>query len=44
MSSLTENQVVAAALTLGTALMLWFADSVSYLLPPPFDSLRSTCP
>jgi ABC-2 type transport system permease protein len=39
MSSLTENQVVAAALTLGTALMLWFADSVSYLLPPPFDVL-----
>jgi ABC-2 type transport system permease protein len=39
MSSLTENQVVAAALTLGTGLMLWFADSVSYLLPPPFDIL-----
>ena len=39
MSSLTENQVVAAALTVGTALMLWFADSVSYLLPPPFDVL-----
>lgn len=39
MSSLTENQVVAAALTLGTSLMLWFADSVSYLLPAPFDIL-----
>src|SRR5262249_653349 len=39
MSSLTENQVVAAALTLGTSLMLWFADSVAYLLPPPFDLL-----
>jgi ABC-2 type transport system permease protein len=39
MSSLTENQVVAAALTLGTILMLWFADSMSYLLPPPFDNL-----
>ena len=39
MSSLTENQVVAAALTLGAALMLWFADSVAYLLPPPFDVL-----
>ena len=25
MSSLTENQVVAAALTLGASLMLWFA-------------------
>ena len=39
MSSLTENQVVAAALTLGAVLMLWFADSVSYLLPPPLDVL-----
>jgi ABC-2 type transport system permease protein len=39
MSSVTENQVVAAALSIGTFLMLWFADSVSYLLPPPFDSL-----
>lgn len=35
MSSLTENQVVAAALALGTFLMLWFADSVAYLLPQP---------
>jgi ABC-2 type transport system permease protein len=39
MSSLTENQVVAAALTLGTLLMLWFADSVAYLLPAPLDVL-----
>ena len=39
MSSLTESQVVAAALSIGTFLMLWFADSVSYLLWPPFDSL-----
>ena len=39
MSSLTENQVVAAALTMGTVLMLWFADSVSYLLPSPLDLL-----
>src|SRR5438552_17433023 len=38
MSSITESQVVAAALSIGTVLMLWFADSVSYLLPPPFDS------
>jgi ABC-2 type transport system permease protein len=37
MSSLTENQVVAAAASLGTFLMLWFADSVAYLLPAPFD-------
>jgi ABC-2 type transport system permease protein len=43
MSSLTENQVVAAALSLGTFLMLWFADSVAYLLPQPFELLRSTC-
>jgi len=38
-SSATENQVVAAAAALGTGLMLWFADSVSYLLPPPLDVL-----
>ena len=37
MSSLTENQVVAAALSLGTFLMLWFADSVAYLLPQPLE-------
>lgn len=36
-SSLTENQVVAASASLGTFLMLWFADSVSYLLPAPLD-------
>ena len=36
-SSLTENQVVAAAASLGTFLMLWFADSMSYLLPSPLD-------
>jgi ABC-2 type transport system permease protein len=39
MSSLTENQVVAAALSLGTFLMLWFADSVAYLLPRPLEVL-----
>jgi ABC-2 type transport system permease protein len=37
MSSLTENQVVAAALSLGAFLMLWFADSVTYLLPRPLE-------
>ena len=36
-SSITENQVVSAALSLGLALMLWFADSVAPLLPAPFD-------
>lgn len=36
-SSLTENQVVAATASLGAALMLWFADSVAYILPAPLD-------
>jgi ABC-2 type transport system permease protein len=36
-STLTENQVVAAALSLGTFLMLWFADSASYIVPEPLD-------
>jgi ABC-2 type transport system permease protein len=39
MSSLTENQVVAAAGTLGVLLMLWFADSVAYLLPQPLEAV-----
>ncbi len=39
MSSVTESQVVAATLAIGTLLMLWFADSVAYLLPAPFDSV-----
>jgi ABC-2 type transport system permease protein len=38
-SSLTENQVVAAAASLGIALMLWFADAVAALLPQPLDAL-----
>ena len=33
MSSLTENQVVAATASIGIFLMLWFADSVAYMLP-----------
>ena len=37
MSSLTENQVIAAAGSIGIFLMLWFSDSVSSLLPQPFD-------
>lgn len=36
-SSVTENQVVAASASLGTFLMLWFADSVAYILPAPID-------
>src|SRR4029079_2776868 len=39
MSSLTENQVVAASGSLGVFLMLWFADSVGYLLPQPLARL-----
>ena len=39
MSSITESQVVAAALSIGAFLMLWFADSVAYLLPAPIDSV-----
>lgn len=36
-SSLTENQVVAATCALGLGLMLWFADSASYILLAPLD-------
>lgn len=36
-SSVTENQVVAASASLGTFLMLWFIDSLAYLLPAPVD-------
>jgi ABC-2 type transport system permease protein len=36
-SSVTENQVVAASASIGTFLMLWFADSVAYILPAPVD-------
>ncbi len=39
MSSLTENQVVAATCSLGTSLMLWFADSAAYMLPAPLDAV-----
>ena len=39
MSTVTENQVVAAAGSLGIFLMLWFSDSVGYLLPQPLESL-----
>lgn len=38
-SSLTENQVIAAALSLGLFLMLWFADSLGPLLPPALEPL-----
>ncbi|HTN28778.1 MAG TPA: ABC transporter permease subunit [Burkholderiales bacterium] len=39
MSTLSENQVVAAASSLGVFLMLWFADSAAYMLPSPIDAL-----
>ena len=38
-SSLTENQVIAAALSLGTFLMLWFADSVAPMLPAALEPI-----
>ncbi|EHR69599.1 hypothetical protein BurJ1DRAFT_0718 [Burkholderiales bacterium JOSHI_001] len=38
-SSLTENQVIAAALSLGLFLMLWFADSVGPMLPALLEPL-----
>ena len=38
-SSLTENQVIAAALSLGLFLMLWFADSVATMLPGALEPL-----
>jgi ABC-2 type transport system permease protein len=38
-SSLTENQVIAAALSLGLFLMLWFADSVAPMLPGALEPL-----
>ena len=37
MSSLTENQVVAATGSIGVFLMLWFADSVSPMLPASLE-------
>jgi ABC-2 type transport system permease protein len=36
-SSVTENQVVAAALALGIVLMLWFIDAASTLVSAPLD-------
>lgn len=38
-SSLTENQVIAAALSMGLFLMLWFADSVALMLPSALEPL-----
>lgn len=38
-SSLTENQVIAAALSIGAFLMLWFADSMSSVLPRALEPI-----
>jgi ABC-2 type transport system permease protein len=38
-SSVTENQVIAAALSMGLFLMLWFADSVAPMLPGALEPL-----
>jgi ABC-2 type transport system permease protein len=40
-SSLTENQVVAAALSMGLFLMLWFADSSAAVLPSALEPLAN---
>ena len=40
MSSITESQVVAAALSIGAFLMLWFADSVVLSAAAPVRQLR----
>lgn len=39
LSALTANQIVAATLTLGVALLLWMIDSLAAVLPPPWDGL-----
>lgn len=38
-SALTNNQVIAALLSLSVFLLLWIVDEYGYLLPEPFDSL-----
>ncbi len=37
LSALTSNQVIAATVTLGLSLLLWMVDSLSALLPTPWD-------
>jgi ABC-2 type transport system permease protein len=39
MSALTNNQIVAALLSLSIFLLLWIIDEYGHLLPDPFDSL-----
>jgi len=38
-SALTNNQIIAALLSLSIFLLLWIIDEYGYLLPDPFDSL-----
>lgn len=38
-SALTANQVVAATLAIGLALLLWVVDSLAAVLPAPWDEL-----
>jgi ABC-2 type transport system permease protein len=38
MSALTNNQIIAALLSLSVFLLLWIIDEYGYLLPDPFDS------
>ena len=39
-SALTDNQIIAALLSLSVFLLLWIIDEYGYLLPDPFDALR----
>ncbi|MSQ68127.1 MAG: ABC transporter permease [Gammaproteobacteria bacterium] len=39
LSALTSNQVVAATLALGLSLLLWMIDTLSAVLPAPWDEL-----
>ena len=38
-SGLTSNQIVAAVVAMGIAILLWMIDSIGYLLPDPFDTI-----
>lgn len=43
LSALTANQVVAATLTTGLALLLWLIDSLAAVLPAPWDEVVLNC-
>ena len=38
-SALTDNQIIAALLSLSVFLLLWIIDEYGYVLPSPFDTL-----